>query len=105
MGQTLAIWRWRPAWPFRSESRAVHSILNDRAPWALTRFDALGFAKELRRRFGEGEDALFEMDVCDFTGHRANWILLSTGWSTGEPVLSELQRLCTERSLHLAVAG
>jgi hypothetical protein len=105
MGQTLAIWKWRPAWPFRSESRVMDSLGRDRAPFALRRFDADAFANEVRQRFGDGDEAPFSIDVCDFTGQRANWLILSSGWSTPHEAIDELLRMCAERGLHVFAAG
>jgi hypothetical protein len=79
MGQTLAVWRWRAAWPFRSESGVMEGVSRDQPPFALARFDAKGFVDEIRQRFGDGDEAPFSIDVCDFTGHRANWLILTSG--------------------------
>jgi hypothetical protein len=79
----------------------MDSLASDRAPFALTRFDTRGFADEIRQRFGDEEDAPFDIEVCDFTGHRANWIVLSAGWSTPHETLDELVRMCAERGLHM----
>jgi hypothetical protein len=81
------------------------SLGQDRAPFALTRFDAKGFADELRGTFGDGDDAPFVIDVCDFTGQRANWIILSSGWSTPDETLTKLVKLCGDRGLHVFAAG
>ena len=105
MGQTLAIWKWRAAWPFRSNTRVMDSLGEDRAPFALTRFDVEGFADEIRQTFGDGDDAPFGIDVCDFMGHRANWITLSSGWSTPDERLKKLVLLCRDRGLHIFAAG
>jgi len=101
MGQTLAIWKWRPAWPVRSASRVMDSLGNDQAPFAIVRFDAHAFADDIRKQFGDGDDAPFIIDVCDFTGHRANWIILSSAWTTSDEALSKLVRMCEERGLHI----
>src|SRR2546428_11243216 len=101
MGQSLAVWKWRPLWPFRSEARVMESVGRDEAPFALTRFDARGFANEVRRRFGDGDDAPFVIEECDFTGHRANWIVLSCSWSTPPETLNELARTCAAAGLHV----
>jgi hypothetical protein len=101
MGQTLTIWKWRTVWPFRSESRVMSSIEQDRAPLALARFDASGFAEEIRRRFGDGEEAPFVVDVCAFTGNRANWLAVSCGWGVPPERITELLRMCDERGLHV----
>lgn len=101
MGQSLAIWKWRAGWPFRSASRVLKSLGEDRAPIALTRFDAAGFADEIRRTFGDGEDAPFIIHVCDFTGNRANWIMLSSGWSTPDETLRKLVEMCEKRGLYI----
>jgi hypothetical protein len=68
---------------------------------ALARFDAHAFADEVRRRFGDGDDAPFFVEVCDFTGQRANWVVLSCGWSTPPETLDALIRLCSDRGLHI----
>lgn len=83
----------------------MDSLGQDHAPFALTRFDANGFADEIRKAFGDGDDAPFEIDVCDFTGHRANWIILSSGWSTPDETLKKLVQLCGDRGLHIFAAG
>lgn len=103
MSMTLAIWKWRFAWPLRFGALVTRNLDEDRAPVALTRFDAHGFADEIRKRFGgeENEDAPFIVEVCDYTGHRANWIMLECGWSVPEDALAELVRMCAERGLHL----
>ena len=72
----------------------------DRAPFSLVRFDAHGFADELRDRFGEDDNSPFVIDVCDFTGHRANWIILSASQATAVAI-RELHRMCRDRGLHL----
>jgi len=77
----------------------------DRPPFSLTRFDAKGFAEMIRQSFGDGEDAPFVIDVCDFTGHRANWIILSSGWSTPDETLKRLMQLCGACGLHIFAAG
>ena len=105
MGQTLAVWKWRAAWPFRSESRVMDSLGRDRAPFALTRFDADAFADEIRRRFGDGDEAPFTINVCDFTGNRANWLILSSGWSIPHETIDELLKLCAGHRLHIFAAG
>ncbi len=79
----------------------MDSLSNDRAPFALTRFDASSFAGEIRQQFGDGDEAPFAIDVCDFTGSRANWIILSAGWSTPHESLQKLMRMCTDRGLHI----
>src|SRR6185312_13931924 len=101
MGLSLAIWKWRSAWPFRSETRVMDRLAKDRAALALTRFDARAVADEIRRRFGDGDDAPFLIEVCDFTGERANWIMLSSGWSVPDETLQELVRICADRGLHV----
>jgi hypothetical protein len=101
MGQSLAIWKWRAGWPFRSNQRVRRLIAEDRVPFALTRFDAKAFADEIRARFGDGEEPTFIIDVGDFKGHRANWIILSAGWGTPEQTLVELVRMCANRGLHI----
>lgn len=105
MGQTPAIWKWRAIWPFRSESRAMDSLGRDQAPFASTRFDAKGFADEIRIRFGGGDEPPFIIDICDFTGHRANWLILSSGWSVPQESIDELLRMCAARDLHISTAG
>jgi hypothetical protein len=72
----------------------------DRAPFALTRFDARSFADEIHQRFGDGDPAPFIIDVCDFTGQRANWIIVSAAGSTLEEV-DELVLMCNNRGLHV----
>lgn len=101
MGQTLAIWKWRPFWPFRSDRRVWHLIAADQVPFALTRFDTDALADEILARFGDDVDAPFVIDVCDFKGHRANWIVLSTGWHTPDEILTVLLRMCSNRGLHI----
>ena len=101
MGQTLTIWKWHTAWPFRSESRVMRSLEQGRAPLAIARFDAQSFAEEIRRRFGGGEEPPFLVDVCDFTGNRANWLVVSCGWGLPPDLISELVRMCQERGLHI----
>ncbi|GEM_PF-4781793 len=101
MGQTLAIWRWRPGWPFRSESGVMAGFGKDQASFAIVRFDAHAFADAIRKRFGDGDDAPFSIDVCDFTGHRANWIILSSGWTARQETLIELVQMCEDRGLHI----
>ena len=101
MGQTLTIWKWRGFWPFRSAPRVMSSLEHDRAPFALARFDAQGFAEEIRRHFGDGEDAVFIASVCDFTGNRANWLAVSCGWGLRPEKITELARMCDERGLHV----
>lgn len=105
MGQTLAIWKWRAAWPFRSDARVMASLGEDRAPFALARFDANGFADEIKQTFGDGDDAPFVIDVCDFTADRANWIILSSSWSTPAETIEKLVQLCKSRGLHIFAAG
>ncbi len=105
MGQTLAVWKWRAAWPFRSESRVMDSLGRDQAPFSLTRFDAIGFADEIRHRFGDGDEAPFTIDVCDFTGHRANWLILSAGWSVPHETIDDLLKMCAARGLHIFASG
>jgi hypothetical protein len=105
MGQTLAIWKWRPLWPFRSDARVMDSLGEDRAPRAIARFDAKAFADEIRQRFGDGDDAPFIIDVCDFTGQRANWLILSSGWGVPKESIEELLRMCAARGLHIFAAG
>ena len=105
MGQTLAIWKWRAMWPFRSDARVMDSLGKDRAPSALAWFDAKGFADEIRQRFGDGDDAPFTIDVCDFTGQRANWLILSSGWGVPKESIDELLRMCAARGLHIFAAG
>ena len=105
MGQALAIWKWRTIWPFRSESRVMDSLGRDRAPLALARFDAHALADEIRQRFGDGDEAPFAIDVCDFTGQRANWLILNSGWSTANETIDELVRMCAKRGLHVFAAG
>ena len=101
MGQTLTIWKWRTAWPFRFESLVLRRIDQDRAPLAIARFDAHSFADEIRRHFSGGEDPPFLVDVCDFTGNRANWLLVSCGWGLPSDLFTELARMCEERGLHI----
>jgi len=101
MGQTLTIWKWRSLWPFRSESRVMSSLEQDRAPLALARFDARGFAEEIRRRFGAADESPFIVNVCDFTGNRANWLAVSCGWGLPPEQIDELVRMCEERALHI----
>ena len=101
MGQTLTIWKWRTACPFRFESRVMSSLGQDHAPLALGRFDAHGFADEIRTRFGGGDEPPFIVDVCDFTGNRANWLVVSCGWGLPPELLTELVRMCEERGLHI----
>lgn len=105
MGQTLAIWKWRARWPFRSDSRVMDRLGQDRVPLALARFDAKGFADEILKRFGNGDDKPFIIDVCDFTGQRANWLILSSGWGVPKESIDELLRMCAERGLHIVAAG
>jgi hypothetical protein len=105
MGQTLAIWKWRTLWPFRSEARVMDSLGQDRAPLALARFDARGFADEIRHRFGDGDEAPFIIDVCDFTGWRANWLILSSGRGVPRESIDELLRMCAARGLHVFAVG
>lgn len=65
------------------------------------RFDAHAVADQIRQRFGDGQDAPFLIEVGDFKGHRANWILLSAGWHTPDEVLAELVQMCANRCLHI----
>jgi hypothetical protein len=83
----------------------MDSLGQDRAPFALARFDAKGLADEIRNRFGDGDDSPFSIDVCDFTGHCANWIILSSRWSTPDETLNKLVQLCEERRLHIFATG
>ena len=101
VGQTLTIWRWRRGWPFRSEVRVLRRLGEDRAPWGLTRFGARGVAEEIRGRFGGDEASPFCIDVCDFAGWRADWMVVSCGWSTPPEALEELARMCAQRGLHV----
>ena len=78
----------------------MSSIEKDRAAFALTRFDAQAFADEIRKRFDGGEDPPFIIDVCDFTGNRANWIAVSCGRATLD-MITELVRMCERRGLHM----
>ena len=105
MGQVLAIWKWRALWPYRSDSLVMKSLDEDRAPLALKRFDAEAFADEVRRTFGDDDDAPFQIEVFDFAGHRANWIILNSGWSTPDETLQELVKMCKGRGLYICVAG
>src|ERR1051326_977765 len=93
MGQDLTIWRSRRGWPLRSVPRVLDRLGQDRAPFALARFDAQAFAQELRGSFGDGDDAVFNIEVCDFKGQRANWINLSCGWGTPPKALDDLVAL------------
>jgi hypothetical protein len=52
---TPAIWKWRTGWPFRSASLVMRRSAEDRAPMALTRFDAAAIADEIRQRLGDPE--------------------------------------------------
>jgi hypothetical protein len=79
----------------------MSSLEQDRAPLALARFDAQSFADEIRRRFGEGEEAPFIVNVYDFTGNRANWLAVSCGWGLPPERISELARMCEGRRLHI----
>ncbi len=101
MGITMTIWKWRRAWPFRSESRVLKSLEEDRAPFALARFDAQGFADKILKRFGDGEESPFIVHVCDFTGNRSNWIAVSCGWGLPPEMITELVRMCEEHGLHV----
>lgn len=101
MENSLAIWRWRPSWPIRSESRVWRSLAKDRAPLSLIRFDTKAFANELRATFDDGGGAPFDIEVCDFTGHRANWIILNSRSSPPDEVLKKLVQLCEDRGLHV----
>jgi hypothetical protein len=104
VGVSITIWKWRPLWPFRSEARVMERLGRDEPPLALARFDARGFADQIGRRFGEGDDAPFVgIDVCDFTGHRANWITLACGGSASPEVVDELARMCAAAGLHACV--
>jgi hypothetical protein len=79
----------------------MKALEQDRAPRALARFDAEAFAKEIRTRFGDGEESPFIVDVCDFTGNRANWLALSCGWGLPPETVTELVRMCEQRGLHI----
>ena len=83
----------------------MDSLGQDRAPLALSRFDAKGFADEIRHRFGDGDEAPFSIDVCDFTGQRANWLILSSGWSVPQESIDDLLKMCAARGLHIFAAG
>jgi hypothetical protein len=83
----------------------MDSLGRDRAPFALSRFDANGFADEIRQRFEDGDDAPFIIDVCDFTGQRANWLIVSSGWSLPREKIDELLRMCAARGLHIFADG
>ena len=100
MGQTLAIWKWRPAWPFRSDRRVWNRIAEDQAPLPSP---VLTPRRSLRScaRFGEHDDAPFTIDVGDFKGHRANWLVLSGSSQTSEGTLTELVSMCTRHGLHI----
>lgn len=105
MGQTLAIWKWRTLWPFRSDARVMDSLGRDLAPRAIARFDAKAFADEIQNRFGDGDDAPFVIDVCDFTGQRANWLILSSGWGVPQELIDELLKMCVASGLHIFASG
>jgi hypothetical protein len=77
----------------------------DQAPLALSRFDAKGFANEIWHRFGDGDEAPLGIEICDFTGLRANWLILSSGWSVPQESIDELLRMCAARGLHIFAAG
>jgi hypothetical protein len=83
----------------------MDSLGRDRAPLALARFDAKRFADEIRHRFGDGDEAPFVIDVCDFTGQRANWLILSSGWGVARESIDELLQMCAARGLHIFSAG
>ena len=55
----------------------MSGLEQDRPSFAMARFDARGFADEIRTRFGGGEEPPFIVDVCDFTGNRASWLVVS----------------------------
>jgi len=101
---TLAIWKWRSLWPLRIGKLVMRSLDQGRCPYGLVRFDAEFFAHEMRQRFGDPSsdaEAPFIIDVCDFTGHGANWILLECGWHVPEESLAEVVRMCAQRGLHV----
>jgi hypothetical protein len=83
----------------------MDSLGQDQAPFALARFDAEEFADEIKHRFGGGDEAPFSIDVCDFIGHRGNWLILSSGWSVPQETIDELLRMCAARGLHIFAAG
>jgi len=82
----------------------MKKIGDDRAPLGLVRFDAEAFADEIRNRFGDlnvDAEAPFIVEVYDFTGHRANWIMLECGWSVPEKALVELIHMAARQGLHV----
>jgi hypothetical protein len=99
MGMTMVIWKWRPGWPFRFSSRIARAVYDDQAPLGLVRFDAQAIADELRGHFGG--DSPVNIEVCDFTGHRANWILVECGWSVSDEAFMRLVNICTTHGLHV----
>jgi hypothetical protein len=83
----------------------MNSLGKDRAPLALARFNARGFADEIRHQFGEGDEAPFNIDICEFTGQRANWLVLNSSWSVPQESVDELLKMCAARGLHIFAAG
>ncbi len=47
----------------------------------------------------------FSIDVRDFTGQRANWLILSSGWSVPQESIDDLLKMCAARGLHIFAAG
>jgi hypothetical protein len=79
MSYDLAIWKYRSE-PRGLDPREVYaSILADKPHPSLERFDASQARKAILERLGvddEGETPM-TCEVCDFTGQKANWLLLN----------------------------
>jgi len=91
----------RLAVPIRAKVR--RQIGQDRAPFALTRFDAYALAEEIRKRFGDVDDGPFIINVGDFKGHRANWIILEIVDASDE-ALTEVAEMCASQELHVNIS-
>ena len=100
MSYDLTIWKWADTARATSDE-ILEAIGQDEAHPAMQRFDANSFLKDLRTAFGDDEQAPFSLDVADFTGTPANWIVVNAAYSNLKQTRSKLIHLCTRHHLVL----
>ncbi|HEY8750743.1 MAG TPA: hypothetical protein VIM11_22350 [Tepidisphaeraceae bacterium] len=107
MSYDLTIWKWAGK-ATATPDEIFEAIGQDEAHPAMQRFDTKTFLKDLYSAFGGEErwsddsfEAPFTMDVADFTGTPANWIILNAGYSRVKDVVSKLIQVCKRHDLVL----
>ncbi|HEY7120342.1 MAG TPA: hypothetical protein VH475_27385 [Tepidisphaeraceae bacterium] len=106
MSYDLTIWKRSARAKSTMTQEVLAAIGEDAAHPAMARFDAHGFIRDLRAKFGgeerwSNEDLAppFMFEVVDFTGTPANWISVNIGYGDVAAVLPELVKLATEHGL------